>query len=55
MAMVYVTISAEVEVDDELIESFEDSAFAWAADSVSLDFDGGRHLTYWVDDVDTDY
>lgn len=54
MAMVYVTMSIEIEVDEESLHEYDDSVISWAADNISVSAYEGNHLSYWVDYAETD-
>lgn len=51
MASVYVNVSIECEVDDEILAEYDENGFVWAADAVSVSVDDARYLSYWVDDA----
>lgn len=54
MAMVYVTLAVEIEVDEESLHEYEDDETAWAINNISVSADEGNHLSYWVDYAETD-
>lgn len=49
MASVMLTVQVECEVDESVLEEYDNGVMEWAADAVSVDVMDSRYLSYFVD------
>lgn len=49
MASVMITVQVECDVEDSILEEYENGLLEWAADAVSVDVEDSRYLSYFVE------